>query len=233
MALDRHDISFARRVLDLGCGFGFMAEEVARRVHAQAVVTGVDALPANREPFVARVRGAGRQARFVTERLESALPCAPESFDLVVSSYSLYFFPQIIPEVSRVLARDGLFLAVTHSMSSTRAVLRLAGLPVEGSPLLDQVGRFCAERGGEVLSRCFGRVERVDYPNHLRFSAAEVDELVAYLRFKFSSISDWPESESELAAMLARDLGERLRTRGDTLVEKNDAAFWAREPLCR
>ena len=37
------DLSGARAVLDLGCGFGFMTEVVARRVAPDAEIVGVDA----------------------------------------------------------------------------------------------------------------------------------------------------------------------------------------------
>lgn len=232
-ALERHDLSTVRTILDLGCGFGYMAEEVARRAHPEAVVTGVDAQAANWRPFLRRVREAGRQARFRRMRVERNLPWPDRSFDLVVCSYSLYFFPEVLPAAARVLAPGGRFLAVTHSEESVRDMLALAGVEREGSVLLALVRRFSAESGEEALSPCFVDIERTDYPNALRFERAEIDDLLAYLRFKFRFMSDWPESEPELRRLHERDLEERLAHCVPVVLRKDDAAFWASSPRRR
>ncbi len=67
------DLGFARQVLDLGCGFGFMAEALARRVAPQAQIIGIDACAANEAPFLARVAATGRTGRFVCRRIKAQL----------------------------------------------------------------------------------------------------------------------------------------------------------------
>lgn len=34
---------------------------------------------------------------------------------MVLCSYAMYFFPEIIPEVSRILKNDGVFIVITHA----------------------------------------------------------------------------------------------------------------------
>jgi len=226
-ALDHRDLSGVRSALDLGCGFGYMAEEVARRSHPAATIIGVDAHAANWRPFVRRVRSAGRGARFRRMRIRSVLPWADGSFDLVVCSYSLYFFPEALPEIGRVLKETGRLLAVTHSEESVRDMLVLVGAAQERSALLTLVERFSAESGSAALSAQFKIVERVDYPNTLRFDQGDLDDLLTYLRFKFRSMTDWPESEPEMHRLHVRDLEESLSRPGPIFLRKDDAAFWA------
>lgn len=229
-ALEHHELSGARAILDLGCGFGYMAGEVARRAHPEAVVTGVDAQAANWRPFMRRVSDAGREGRFRRMRIERRLPFPDRSFDLVVCSYSLYFFPDVLPDVARVLVPDGSLLAVTHSEASVRDMLELVGADEHHSALLKMVRRFSAETGGPALAPWFDSVQRMDYVNSLRFQPGEIGGLLAYLRFKFRFVTDWPESEPELHRLTVRDIEERL-TRGGTIeLRKDDAVFWAAGP---
>ena len=67
-------LSSASEVLDLGCGFGFMAQAVARLLRPESRITGVDALVANRVPFESRVRSEGRRAKFVRMTVDDRLP---------------------------------------------------------------------------------------------------------------------------------------------------------------
>lgn len=229
-ALEDHDLSNVRSVLDLGCGFGYMSEEVAKRCHPEAVILGVDAHSLNWRPFVRRVSAAAREARFRRMRIGSTLPWPDQSFDLVVCSYSLYFFVEAVPDIARALKEGGRLLALTHSEESVREMLSLAGVETGRSALLSLVRRFSAESGTAVLSPHFDSVDRTDYPNSLRFEEGELDDLYTYLRFKFHFMSDWPESEPELHRLHERDLEEHIACCGPVTLRKDDAAFWAGRP---
>jgi len=78
VALRDLDLSSAKSILDLGCGFGFMEESLATRVAPDARFVGVDAWPANERPFLEKVTANGRTGRFVCMRLAPELPW-PES----------------------------------------------------------------------------------------------------------------------------------------------------------
>jgi SAM-dependent methyltransferase len=231
VALDARDLSGVHDVLDLGCGFGYMGEEIARHLAVGAVIVGVDAYEANRVPFTHRVRATGREAHFVSRRIDSALDWPDHSFDLVVASYSLYFFPQVIPDVARLLRRGGRLLAVTHSEESLRDMVRIVGLPERGSALLHLVRNFSAETGADALGIWFESVERIDYPNSLVFQPEELEDLLVYLQYKFKFLSDWPESEPELSALAAGEIRSRiLAAGGPAVLDKSDAVFWAGSP---
>ncbi|MBN2563048.1 MAG: class I SAM-dependent methyltransferase [Phycisphaerae bacterium] len=226
------DISFARNILDLGCGFGFMAEALARRAAPGACVVGVDVWPSNEAPFLERVAATGREARFHCMQIGSRLPWPDRSFDLVVCSFSLYFFVDVLPEVARVLAPHGLFLTVTHSDRSFLGLLRAAGLTEAASGLLALMRQFSAENGRSHLERWFGQVTQIDYHNALRFKAAHLDDLLLYLKFKLPLLIPDAAQADNLPSALIHHAEASLSRLGEVVVEKNDTAFQCRSPLC-
>jgi SAM-dependent methyltransferase len=230
-ALGGLDLSGVRDVLELGCGFGFMAEEVATRIHPDACVIGVDACAANGQPFIERVSATGRRAEFVLAVLEDTLPFEEQSFDLVVASYSLYFFPKILADVCRVMRDNAMLLAVTHSESCCRGLMSAAGFSGD-SPLIQLVRRFSGENGGQQLSPFFADVETIVYPNHLLFLNGELDDLMTYIRFKLPLAMCESDTEPVLPDFVEPNLRATMdRTRAVT-VEKDDAIFRCRRPLC-
>jgi ubiquinone/menaquinone biosynthesis C-methylase UbiE len=229
--LDGLDLSHTSAVLDLGCGFGFMAEALARRVAPNARVVGVDACPANEAPYLARVAAAGRAGQFVCRRIQRRLAWPDRSFDLVVASYALYFFPEVLPEVARVLAPQGMLLAVTHTEASSHDLADVLGLRESDSRLLAGVRDFSAESGTPRLAQWFQDVERIAYPNALVFDAAHQDELLAYLRFKLLLVAPQAALAGELAEALAH-AAEVLACQGRVVLEKSDVAFRCTRPRC-
>lgn len=232
VALDGLDLSSARMVLDLGCGFGFMTGAVARRVAPDAQIAGVDACSANEQPYLKLVAETSRAGRFICKRIDRQLDWPDDSFDLIVASYSLYFFPEIIPEVARVLAPQGLFVALTHMEESCRDLLCAVGVEETDSHLLPISRNFSAENGGRLLAPWFGEVGRVEYHNSLAFGVAEHDDLLAYLRFKLPFLAPASEPGSELPEPLWRTIQASLSHQGRVVLAKNDAAFHCRKPQC-
>lgn len=103
-----------RRTLDLGCGEGRVARDLAALGHR---VTGIDASPS----LIAAAREADASRDYVVGDA-SSLPFADGTFDVVVAYNSLMDFddmPGAVREVARVLGRGGRFcLAVVHPLNS-------------------------------------------------------------------------------------------------------------------
>jgi SAM-dependent methyltransferase len=221
-----------RSVLDLGCGFGFMPEALAGRLAAGAVIVGVDACQANEAPFLKRATTGGATARFICRRLEDRLDWPDQSFDLIVASYALYFFPRIIPEVARVLNSAGTFVTVTHTRRSCSDMLRCLALSEAGVHPAGPLQNFCAENGDALLAPWFTQRKRIDYPNQLVFEAPGLEDLVAYLNFKLPVVApDWASSGNP-ASPLAERIRAALRGRRRIVFDKSDAAFICRGPRC-
>jgi SAM-dependent methyltransferase len=206
-----------RAMLDLGCGYGWFEDGLQERVPH---ILGIDCLEENEAPFLKRAGSAAEKADFLRASVGSRLPVASDGFDLVVSSYSLYFFPEVIPEVKRVLRPEGIFLVITHSESMLE----------EGEQFFDfrnlrQIIRgFSAENGEEQLKKYFDHLRYVDYRNALLFKDGSDGALASYINFKKEFISKDVDAELVTRTMLAE-----LRTRGFVRLNKDDRVFVARK----
>jgi SAM-dependent methyltransferase len=219
------DLHGADEILDLGCGFGFWAEELAGRVAPKARFTGIDACDGNERSYLRSLEPTGRRARFICADLVSDLPFDDDSFDLVIATYSLYFFVHIIPEVARVLRPGGRFLAVTHSEGSFAGLLGAMDLSGEQSPLMCLVREFSAENGEDLLAGSFPTVERVDYQNALSFEGEDQDDFLAYVQFKLPLLSPPERYDEGGPEALVRRASDWLRRSGRVIVEKDDTLF--------
>ena len=104
----------ARRVLDVGCGTGILADRLAR--HGGVEVVGCD--------WSAGMirRTATRNAAVGAVRADATrLPLAGESFDVVVVTEAFHWFPDqraALDEFHRVLAPDGVLLVALVNPST-------------------------------------------------------------------------------------------------------------------
>ena len=227
------DLSWVRTVLDLGCGFGFMTDAIAERISPEAEICGLDACAANERPYLERIGRTGRAVRFRASRIEQHLDWPDRSFDLVIASYSLYFFPEIVPEIARVLAPEGLFFTITHTEQFCRDLLRVAGVYELHNRLLDLIRGFSAESAEQRLVPWFGKIERRDYRNSLLFEIQHQEELVNYIRFKLPLITPGAGFDMERVGVIENAARTELIEHGRVALEKNDAAFRCRSPRCR
>jgi ubiquinone/menaquinone biosynthesis C-methylase UbiE len=115
-ALWRRTIDLARlqpgeQALDVGCGTGTLALEVARRVGRTGRVVGID--PSAKQIARARAKAARRHApvEFQTAVIEQ-LPFSDQTFDVVFSTLMMHHLPaplkrQGLAEIARVLNPSG------------------------------------------------------------------------------------------------------------------------------
>jgi SAM-dependent methyltransferase len=155
-----------RRVLEVGCGWGELAEWVGREAGAE--VTAID-LSAHMVAL-ARERGVEAQVGDVQE-----LPFEDGSFDVVIAAWMLYHVPDLdrgVAEIARVLRPGGRFVAATNSRFHLLELRELVG---SGPSTL----KFSREDGEEQLRRHFDRVARQDIDGQLEFAdRSEVEEYV-------------------------------------------------------
>ena len=208
--IDWHTV---RTILDVGCGYGWFEQGLTGPFD---LVTGIDYLDENRDDFLAVAGRIARAKAFLQMRLPAPLDLPADRFDLVVAAYSLYFFPEAIGEIARVLRPGGTFLVITHS----------EGMLEEGEQFfsfnnLKKVIRgFSAENGEEILRRYFSIVASVDYDNSLVFDREESEDLAKYIDFKGAFISKDVVPERAKEAMLGV-----LKKEGRLTFNKNDTIF--------
>lgn len=114
-----------RRVLDLGCGAGFLSNYLAANGHS---VTGVDTTPENL--VVARAHDATRTATYELGDA-CALPYPDESFDVVCAMDLIEHVPdpaRLVAEASRVLAPGGRFFFHTFNRTWLANVIVIKGV---------------------------------------------------------------------------------------------------------
>ncbi|NUR77615.1 MAG: class I SAM-dependent methyltransferase [Thermoleophilia bacterium] len=154
------------RVLEVGCGWGELAEWVGRETGAEVVA--LDLSP--RMVELARERGV--DARLADLQ---ALPFAAAVFDVAIAAWVLYHVPDLdrgLAELARVLRPGGRLVAATNSRFHLLELRELVG---SGRSTL----KFNRENGAELLTRHFARVQRKDLDGRLEFAnRAEVEEYV-------------------------------------------------------
>ena len=117
---DAAQIYFGQRVLDVACGTGVLAREVALRMGSSGRVVGID--PSSGMVAVAKQLSPAVEWR---EGVAESLPFPDQSFDAVVSQFGLMFFTdrcQALREMLRVLVPGGrLAVAVWDSLENIPA----------------------------------------------------------------------------------------------------------------
>jgi SAM-dependent methyltransferase len=155
-----------RRVLEVGCGWGELANWVARETEADVVA--VDLSP--RMVELARERGVAAELADVQE-----LPFADGVFDVAIAAWMLYHVPDLdrgLAELARVLRPGGRLVVATNSRFHLLELRELVG---SGPSTL----KFSRENGEELLGAHFARVAREDIDGRLEFAdRAEVEEYV-------------------------------------------------------
>jgi SAM-dependent methyltransferase len=204
-------------ILDLGCGYGWFEDTLHTGFD---FILGIDCFNENELEFLKAACRIAKKAIFKHMRLPAPIEMPADYFDLVVSAYSLYFFPEVIPEVKRVLHPEGVFLIVTHSESMLEEGERL----FDFKNLRKVIENFSAENGESILRKYFKEVSAVDYFNALVFTKDSGDDLVRYIDFKTEFIA------RDVSPLLVREkmLGE-LNARGIAKFNKNDRIFIARK----
>ena len=233
VALSGLNMDSVSDVLDLGCGYGFMSQMIASHARKDTHITGVDACKENRNEFIKSVSKYGCKAAFTYLKIEDQLPFKTSSFDLIVCTFSLYFFVGTIGEIARVLRPDGFFIAITHSDKSFKGLYEAAGLKESEVPLVALINKFSAENGGKMLAPYFWDIEKIEYENVLNFEPAHKNYLVEYIQFKLPLLDLSLDFSVPLPADIEQKIENSLLEKGRIIVEKSDVIFRCRRPLCQ
>ncbi|RPE42971.1 methyltransferase family protein [Streptomyces sp. Ag109_O5-1] len=139
------------RVLDYGCGYGRVMAELSE--HGFSDVSGVDLSPA----LIARGRRLRPDLRFSVLKSPPGLPCAPESFDVVLLFAVLTCIPDddaqrtLATEVNRLLTPGGLLYVSDMVLQDDERIPAPATLPHQAALRVRHRGpRACRRPPGQV-----------------------------------------------------------------------------------
>lgn len=239
-ALANLDLRHCRQILDLGCGFGFFSEALRNKVPPGAHLTGLDMIPAYEPLFLGVCERIGVRGSFVAAPVSHIHTLPGGSWDLVLCSYALYFFPEIISRIARLLTPAGIFVTITHAVdnmgeliaAARQALQKIGCLPDrERLPIEEIIGRFSAENGRDLLDPWFARIDAADYPNSLIFKADEVSLLLSYFHFKSPFfLTGIDLDRSGILSAVAAHLTAMSRSQFGFTISKDDRIFVCRQP---
>lgn len=211
------------RVLELGCGTGFMWAACPERIPAGWSLTLSDLSEGMLQTAWRNLVVIGRGIKF--EQIDAqSIPYPDETFDIVIANHMLYHVPELpkaLGEIRRVLKPGGCLVATTigenHLKEMQEWFLRIKanmGLSADTNP-------FTLENGFAQLQVFFRQVEVHRYLDGLQIT--EIPPLMAYLR---SSTTYGAESEAEFAR-LEQELMAELQSNGAIHVTKDSGLFLA------
>lgn len=206
-----------RRVIDLGCGYGWFEDALMNSIDNKfELIVGIDYLNENADAFLRHAEKISINTGFKKLKLPAHLDFQADYFDLAVCAYSLYFFPDILNEIKRILRKDGIFLVITHSETMLEEGKRF----FDFKNLRTIIEKFSAENGESILGKHFTHVTSADYPNSLVFHKGEEKELAEYIDFKREFIKKDADPVVVRETML-NELGRN----GIFRLNKNDKIF--------
>jgi SAM-dependent methyltransferase len=244
IALSDIDLSWVNTVLDLGCGYGLFEEKLKGRLAHNASIAGIDIVDANEVPFLKIVKDCGYSGIFISDGADVIRTIKSRTYDLIIASYSLYFFPHLIKDIARILKSNGIFITITHSRDSLKEITDLIPYSMEHKGITAPceftinklLNAFCLEDGYQQLKPYFEKVEMLPYENAMLFSPDDIPDCIEYVAKKrpllFKDIIDsHPQKIKDIEDHFYKRLLEQTVSKGLLSVTKDDAIFRGFNPL--
>jgi len=240
-ALKQVDLSNCQNVLELGCAFGAFTEALKDKLHPEAKITGIDIIPEYKPFFLEACRRAEYSGHFSSSGIDKIKKYPADSFDLVICSYALYFFADMIPEIARVLKKDGLFITITHSQADMREMVDIVKKILKQNNSIDDkqslpieliFEQFSAENGETILRPFFGRIMEIDFKNTLVFQPQEIGSFIDYFQFKKSFFLMGTDAHNKTVInQLMSELQDTAMKKNLVTMCKDDKIFICSQPL--
>lgn len=214
------------KVLELGCGAGWLWEKGACEIPPGLDLTLSDLSPGMVGEALARVRSLGRDARGEAADA-AALPFAGESFDLVLAMHMLYHLSDPaagVREIARVLKPSGVAVVATNGRETMAELFALKAAVFGGADRDELIDGFNLESGQPMLEAVFGAVELRAYDDELA-----ITDPAAVLTYHTSSPPGDKASPAQREA-LREAIAERFQTGGGVFrVSKSVGLFVCRK----
>ena len=210
------------RVLELGCGPGYIWKECADRIPDGWNITLSDLSAGMIDAAWRNLVVTGRAFKY--EQIDAqSIPYPDETFDIVIANFMLYHVPdrsKALREVRRVLKQGGHLVAATAGQGH---LAELNNWLKKASPdrFVPFTSPFTLDNGFEQLKPFFSIIEMKRYDDNLRVT--EIEPLVAYI---LSTIKARDIPESALLE-IRRELEYILSKKGEIFITKDAGLFRA------
>ncbi len=210
------------RLLDLGCGPGYMWKECLDRIPEGWSITLSDLSDGMVDAAWRNLVVTGRAFKY--EQIDAqSIPYPDETFDIVIANFMLYHVPdrpKALREIQRILVPGGHFVAATSSHAHLHELntwLKKAS-PDKYTPFNNP---FSLDNGLEQLEPFFSSVEINRYDNNLRVT--EIEPLMEYI-FSTTKAKDMPGSA---LLEIRKEIEEILSQTGKIYITTDSGLFLA------
>jgi ubiquinone/menaquinone biosynthesis C-methylase UbiE len=211
------------RVLELGCGPGYMWRECVDRIPTGWSITLSDLSDGMVDAAWRNMVVTGRAFKF--EQIDAqSIPYPDETFDIVIANHMLFHLPDRpkgLTEIQRVLKQSGHLIATTVGDGHlTKIVNWLKGVSSEtdfepfGNP-------FTLNNGLEQLTPFFSQVDIKRYDDNLRIT--EVEPLMDFIQSTYRA----KELSVSALAKIRQEIEELLEAKGEIFITKDSGLFMA------
>jgi ubiquinone/menaquinone biosynthesis C-methylase UbiE len=239
IALDGISFTNLRSILDLGCGFGYFTRGLKDKIVTNATIIGIDRHSKYRHLYLEACNEAGIKGEFISNGISVIENIPEKSVDLILCSYALYFFPEYIKQISRILKNDGVFVVITHARPHMKEftqyvkdILYNEGIHCrEPLPYESLISGFSNENGQELLSEYFADVKDIIYKGRLLFNDTDFESFKTYFKFKRSFFIPCKETDiDDMSAVIMERMKNDLQRLKKFEISKEDIIFVCRNP---
>lgn len=172
------------KVLELGCGSGMLWKENEKKIPDGCQILLTDVSTGMLEDTKKNLSGAS-PGKFTYEVMDCCdIRSTVSTYDMVVANFLLFYLRDIkkaVTEIARVLRPGGTFICATygeHHMQEVEELVKEFNPKIRLSAVR-LYENFGLENGEALLSQCFDRVEKREYPDELRVT--DIDLLADYI----------------------------------------------------
>ncbi len=240
------DFSKVHHILDLGCAFGYSILGLNGKIHPNTHIVGFDLQESYQKPYLAACRQIGANGEFHISDVAELATFPARFFDLVISSFSMYFFPDSIANIAAVLKDEGSFVAITHSENILRELIQhipeaMSDLGVKLPEVLciqRLFQEFSCENGYELLQPYFGKIRQKPFNNRLRFARDELNKFNDYVEMKKhlffkEAYEETPDNVTSVLDTVITKIAAKAAQKGWVDFNKNDCVFICSKPAAK
>jgi ubiquinone/menaquinone biosynthesis C-methylase UbiE len=211
------------RVLELGCGPGYMWKECIERIPEGWSIILSDLSDGMVDAAWRNLVVTGHPFKY--EQIDAqSIPYPDETFDIVIANHMLYHVaerPKALHEIKRVLKTSGYLVATTVGSKHLSEILEWLKQAKRKSDFLPFGNPFTLDNGYKQIEPFFSKIEIKRYDDNLVIT--EVEPLVAYIGSTFRAKQLTTSEVGEVRKSLENMLSEK----GEIFITKDSGLFLA------